>query len=66
MIIRIIKGMNVPGKNGSALPVNPGEVVDVPDRFAKQEIFSGRAERVKDERVLERQEAPVIVKLKKR
>jgi len=44
MWITLIKGMNVLLKNGTVSPENPGAVVEVGDRFGRQQIAAKRAE----------------------
>ena len=44
MLIRVLTGFNAPQKNGDVTPANPGDIIDVPQRFALQQIAIGRAE----------------------
>ena len=44
MLIRVLTGFNAPQKNGDVSPASPGDIIDVPKRFALQQIAIGRAE----------------------
>lgn len=66
MLIEILSGMNVPDKQGGVGPAHAGDVVDVPDRFGKQQIGTGRARLPEVDGVaVDRQESAVVPKLKR-
>jgi hypothetical protein len=66
MLIELLSGMNVPDKQGGVSPAHAGEVVDVPERFGRQQVGTGRARLADADGVLvERQESGVVTKLKR-
>lgn len=44
MLIKVLTGFNAPLKNGDVSPASPGDIIDVPKRFALQQIAIGKAE----------------------
>ena len=66
MFIELISGMNIPGKDGNITPAQAGDVVDVPERFALQQISEGRASKFVEQKEIAVPEGDVTAKISKR